>query len=397
MSRLSRPAAVALGLSFVVLLVTGGARHAIGLVMKPMVDEFGWGRGTLGWTIAIFLTVSAMAMFVSGRMADRLSPRLVLGAGIAISTVGIGLMAFIDAAWQALLLYGVVFAIGNGVAAITPVGVMITRLFPNRAGLANAFAISGMGLGQLIIISGLAVVLVGMGWRSVFFWLGLLHAVLLPILLIGAGGGGAATGVQPANAASGVSMSFGEAIRTRRFAILAAVYAVCGFQDFFVATHVVAFALDQGADTLLAGNLLAFMGLAGLVGVVVAGLWSDRSGPLAPTVACFVLRVAIFGLIALDKSVTSVALFALAFGVTYWITAPLTVVFVRDAFGMANLGALTGLITMIHHICGGLGALIGALWFDSSGSYHGAFVTNIACSLVALLLLVPLRASAARA
>ena len=47
-------------------------------------------------------------------------------------------------------------------ASLTPIGVMITRFFPGRAGLANAVAISGMALGQLVIIAALAVVLAPM-------------------------------------------------------------------------------------------------------------------------------------------------------------------------------------------------------------------------------------------
>ena len=33
---------------FLVLFVGGGARFAIGLTLKPMVDELGWARGELG-------------------------------------------------------------------------------------------------------------------------------------------------------------------------------------------------------------------------------------------------------------------------------------------------------------------------------------------------------------
>ncbi len=81
-------------------------------------------------------------------------------------------MSQMAAPWHALILYGVVFAIGNGVASLIPVGVMVTRAFPRRTGLANAVVSAGMSVGQLVVISALAAVLVAIGWRSVFFWLG---------------------------------------------------------------------------------------------------------------------------------------------------------------------------------------------------------------------------------
>ena len=57
------------------------------------------------------------------------------------------------------LLYGVIYAIGNGAASMAPVGVMVTRAFPERTGIANALAMSGMSVGQLVMIAALAAVL----------------------------------------------------------------------------------------------------------------------------------------------------------------------------------------------------------------------------------------------
>jgi hypothetical protein len=68
------------------------------------------------------------------------------------------------------------------------------------------------------------------------------------------------------------------------------------------------------------------------------------------------------------------------------------VLFAREAFGAANLGAITGLIAMLHHMAGGLGAWIGAAVFDASGGYDGAFVLMFASSALAGLLTLLLRA-----
>ena len=168
-STLRANAALVLAAGFLLLFVSGGARFAIGLTLKPMVDEFGWGRSELGGAVGLFQIVSAVCMFVSGRLADRVSLRAVLQGGIIISAIGIGLMSLLSAPWHALLLYGVVFAIGNGAVSITSVGVMVTRAFPGRAGLANGLVMSGISIGQLVIIAVLAAVLEGIGWRSVFF------------------------------------------------------------------------------------------------------------------------------------------------------------------------------------------------------------------------------------
>ena len=381
------PVALILGAGFLVLFVGGGARFAIGLTFKPMVDELGWARGDLGLAVGVYMVVSAFATFLAGRLADRLGARALLGAGTVLGGIGIGLMSLVSAPWHAMLLYGLVFAIGNGAASLTTVGVMVTRAAPQRAGLANAAAISGQSFGQLVMIAALAAVLAQIGWRSVFVWLAAAHVVLIPLFIYALPG----RAHQPAAHAPPAGDSLRSAARTRQFWLLLAIYAICGLQDFFVGTHVVAFAQDRGMDALFAGNLLALMGLTALVGVLAAGAISDRAGPLLATAVAFAARIAVFGLVAIDQSAPSVSIFALVYGATFLVTAPLTVLFVRDSFGTKHLGALTGLITMVHQVFGGIGAYGGALAFDATGSYDAAFYLVLAASAVALVLTLMLR------
>ena len=165
---------------------------------------------------------------------------------------------------------------------------------------------------------------------------------------------------------------------------------MCGFQDFLVATHMVAFALDEGVDTLLAGNMLAFMGLTGLAGVLLAGVLNDRFGPVFPTALCFALRIALCALVLFSREPAAIVTAALLFGLTFWMTAPLAVVFARESASLALLGTLIGLITMVHHVAGGVGALFGASVFDAYGSYSRAFAAMLVLSVVAFVLTLAL-------
>jgi predicted MFS family arabinose efflux permease len=385
----SSSSALLLAACFLVLFTNGGGRFAVSLMLKPIVEEFGWSRSDLSIAIAVFLVVSATTMFAAGKLVDRIGPRLVLGGGLVVSAIGIGAMSAISAPWHAIALYGVLYALGNGAASMIPVGVIVTRAFPVRTGIANAVVMSGMSVGQLVVIAALAAVLTMVRWPSVFLWLGLVYLALVPFLVAAIPTGGATAAKAASQSAKG--MNIAEAARTRQFWLLLGVYAICGLDDFFVTTHVVAFAQDRGAGSLLAGNLLALMGLTGLVGVVAAGFLSDRSGPMWPTALQFAARVASFGLIMVDQSELSVAVFALVFGATFLITAPLTVVFVQQSFGTRHLGALTGLITMVHQIFGGIGAFLGAAVFDATKRYDDAFAIMLVASALALLLTLMLK------
>ena len=364
---------VILAAGFLVLFIGGGARFAIGLTLKPIAEELGVGRTTLGLAVGAYFMVTSASMFLAGRLADAISLRLVLGAGLLISAAGMGLLCVLSEPWQVFAYFGVIFALGNGIASITPVSVMVSRAFPDRAGFANGIVSAGMSAGQLVIIGAFAVILAHSGWRAIFFWGALAHLALLPILVRAVPASAEATNAAPAKdrtlAWDGLSLR--AAARTRPFWLLLGVYALCGFDDFFVSTHVVAFAQDRGVDALLAGHLLALMGLVGFVGVIAAGAWSDKAGPVTPAVACFLVRIVAFALIVVDQSPLTIAAFALLFGLTFLMTAPLLVIFAREAFGMENLGSITGLIVMIHHMCGGLGAWIGAALFDANGTTIG--------------------------
>lgn len=379
----SSPAAwLVLVTGFLILFIGGGARFAIGLTLKPMVDELNWSRSDIGVAVGVFQVVTAFAMFWSGRLADRASLRALLGWGIVICGASIGAMSLVTQPWHALLLFGLVYAFANGLISVSPVGVMVTRAFPDRAGFANGIASAGMSVGQLVIIAILAAVLVAIGWRSVFVWVGLAHLLFLPLILYAVPGKVETARQGPGPVREG--MSLGEAMRTRQFWLLIVIYAICGLDDFFVATHVVAFAQDRGVSTFIAGNLLAFMGIAGLVGVIAAGAWGDKTGPVLGTAVSFIARIAVFLLVTIDQSPLSVAIFALVFGVTFLVTAPLTVLFIRDSFGLKNLGAIAGIIVMVHHIFGGLGAWLGAWIFDREGEYTSAFVVMFVASVIAL-------------
>ena len=387
-----------LAVCFLVLFFNGGARFAIGLLLHPMAHDLAWSRSALSFSVTVFMVLSACALPLVGRLTDRFGARAVLGLAVLVSALGLAAMSVIERPWEALIVYGVVFALGSAGTSVTPIGVLLSRWYPHRMGMANSIAISGMGVGQLLVISVLAVQLTTLGWRGSFLALGLATLVcVLPLVLVagrtappapapGRSPGGRASPLAAGTGAAREPRTLREALASKRLRLLLVIYAICGFQDFLVATHVVAFALDEGVDTLLAGNMLAFMGLTGLAGVLLAGVLNDRFGPVLPTVLCFVLRIGVSALVLASREPAFIVGAALLYGVTFWMTAPLAVVFAREVAGLALLGTVSGLITMVHHGAGGVGALAGASVFDTYGSYANAFAAMLVLSVVAVVL-----------
>ena len=106
------------------------------------------------------------------------------------------------------------------------------------------------------------------------------------------------------------------------------------------------------------------MGLMGLIGVLSSGLLADAFGAVRPTVICFFIRMFIFAFIIFDQSTSSIFIFGLLYGLTFLITAPLTVVFVGNIFGVARLGTLAGQVGVVV-------AQLESIWSKRVGSYRG--------------------------
>ena len=406
---------VILATGFTVLFFSSGARFAFGLLLKPMSEDLELSRSALSLAATCFMIVGALTMPFVGRLVDSFSVRRVVSIAVIIASAGIGLMGFAQTQWQVILLYGIIFAIGNGGSSVGPIGVMISRWFERGRGTATSAAMSGNAIGQLIIITALASALVHIGWRNACIALGVVTLLIVvplvlafarsapraPSPLMGEGQDGDENPARPepveghaeprAPSADTAALPARTIFSSRQLWILLVVYAVCGFQDFFVATHVVAFAQDKGLTAAFSGTLYAFMGLLGLFGVMSAGLLADRFSSVHPTALCFLARIVVFALIILNQSAPAIVVFALLYGFTFLITAPLTVTFAGSMFGAPRLGMMSGIINMVHHIAGGLGALIGGIVFDARGSYDAGFVLMLALAVLASVLTFTIR------
>ena len=140
---------------------------------------------------------------------------------------------------------------------------------------------------------------------------------------------------------------------------------------------------DISAST--AANMLAWFGLLSMGGILVAGPASDRIGNKIPIALSFVLRLFLFLLILKYQNLLSFYVFAIVFGFTFLVTAPLNTTLAGKLYGFRHIGLISGFITTVHHLGGGFWAYMGGLMFDRTGSYKIMFILSAVMALVALL------------
>ena len=179
-------------------------------------------------------------------------------------------------------------------------------------------------------------------------------------------------------------MGLRDAMRTSSFWLFVLFMFVCGSGDFLVTTHLIPMVTDYGIPAVTASNMLAWFGLLSLGGILAAGPASDLIGNKIPIALTFLLRVFAFLLIIAYQSMASFYVFALIFGFTFLVTAPLTPTLVGRLYGFSHVGVLSGFITTIHHLGGGFAAWGGGVLFDLTGSYQAVLIVSAVMAAVAV-------------
>ena len=95
------------GIAFVTMAIAVTARTAFSLLLPPLIAEFGWDRGLVAGAFSFGFLVSAVVSPMTGRFMDRRGPRLVIGSGVILTSIGLFLAPRIQAPWQLYATLGV--------------------------------------------------------------------------------------------------------------------------------------------------------------------------------------------------------------------------------------------------------------------------------------------------
>jgi MFS family permease len=395
-----------LAASFVILFLNAGGRMVIGVMVKPMTDEFGWSRSAVTSAIFLNLAVYALSVIVTGRLYDRYGPKWVVIGSTVLFSAGYALMATMHSLWEFLLYFGVINAAGLGGTTVAVFGSLIANWFEKRRGLAITLAFAGNCFGQFFLVPAFSDMIVGSGWRTTSLWIGIICFVanigltfgvirgnpdmfgLLPYgtsARVEGGRPGPATASSAPELSLDVDLTLSQAIRTPSLWLFTVAMFVCGAADFLVTTHLVPMVTDYGLSTATAASMLAWLGLLGLAGILLAGPASDAIGNKLPIAMTFGLRVVLFIMVLFIKGPVSFWVFSLGFGITLLVTAPLNATLIGVLYGVKNIGFISGFINTVHMLGGGLWSYLGGVIFDRTGDYDATFIFAAAMSAVALV------------
>ena len=391
-----------LAASFFLLFFQSGARFSFGIMFKPMAAELGWNRASISSVFFLNTVFFALTMSLAGKLYDRYGPRWVILVSTVLLAAGYISTSQVYSLWQFHLFYGVLTAVGIGGASVPLIAALMSKWFARRRGLTISLALSGNCLGQFVMVPIINWFVLAYGWRFSYVLLGfiILAGNILLVLTVIKGDpedmgikpygydlvDEAATPEKPNNNIPQPNdLSLMQASKTRSFWFFLLFMFICGSGDFLVAAHLVPVVTDYGVSPTAAANMMAWFGLLSMGGILIAGPASDLIGNKIPIALTFVLRLILFLMILKYPSPTTFFIFAVGFGFTLLITAPLNTTLVGRLYGFTHVGMISGFITTIHHLGGGFWAFMGGVLFDKTGSYQIIFTLSAALALIAII------------
>ena len=374
-----------------ILFLALGTRQSFGLFLDGVSSDLGWGREVFGFSMALQNLVWGLTQPLVGMIADKYGTARVLVVGAVAYAAGLAMMATSADALQFHLGAGIL--VGGALSAVafaTVLSAVGQVVAPERRGLALGMASMGGSMGQFVVVLLSHKMLGDLGWSAAFLVLAVATLFIAPLAIAFVRRPSAAAVVEETKAQS-LGEAMGEAGRHGGYWLLTAGFFVCGFHGTFIMTHLPAFVSDLGLSGWVGAVSLSLIGLFNVVGTYACGALADRYRKKYLLSLLYVLRAAIIAVFVLvPPSQTSVRVFASAMGLLWLGTVPLTTALVADIFGPRYLATLFGGVYLGHQVGAFLGAWLGGLVYDRTGSYDVVWLIAIVLGLLAAALHWPI-------
>ena len=384
-----RTPAVVLAAGCVILVISMGVRSTSGIFLQPMTMAHGWSREAYSLAIAIQNLAWGLGAPFFGAFADKYGAGRTVAFAAVLYVIGLVWMAFSPDVLQLSLSAGIITGLGiSGTSVGIILAVMARTVPPEKRSVALGVGSAASSLGQFLMLPIGQGLIDSVGWQTALLFHAAFAALIVPLA---AGVAGKASGAAIQGAQS-LGAALREATRDRSFHLLFWGYFVCGFQVVFIALHLPPYVLDKGLSAKVGVTALALVGLFNIVGSFGAG-WLGARFPkkylLSFIYAARSVVIALFLLAPL--SAVSVYVFAAVMGLLWLSTVPLTNGLVGFRYGVKFMAMLSGIVFLGHQIGSFLGAWLGGLIFDRTGSYDIAWGLMIAAGVYAAVVHLPIR------
>ncbi|HEX4985104.1 MAG TPA: MFS transporter [Burkholderiales bacterium] len=381
-----------------VLMVTMGSRQTQGLFLSPLNTSTGIGIATISFAMAIGQFVWGAVQPVAGAIADRYGPGRVLAGGVVLLALGSALTPLMTTSAGLVFSLGVLIAMGSGAGSFSVlIGSAARQLPAEKRGLAAGIINAGGSFGQFIFAPITQRLIGALGWMGAMWSIAAVAVAALPLAHAlrsrpAKAPHSAHAGAASAMADKGMRAALRDALGDRSYLLLHAGFFTCGFHIAFLVTHLPGEVQLCGQPAQVASWSLAIIGLANILGSLMAGWGTQNYRSKYILFWMYASRAAlILAYLAAPKTALTFYLFAGGLGLTWLATVPPTATIVGKLFGTRYLATLFGLTLLSHQTGAFLGAWLGGIAVVSLGNYDVMWYLDAGLAACAALVNLPIR------
>ncbi len=370
-------------------VVFGISVNTFTVYVKPIQADLGWSRGEISLAISLAAVAMGLGAPFIGRLIDRVGARLTMAAGAAV----IGVCTILLSRAQSLPYFYALFilsGIGQGAATIIPVSMVISNWFTAMRGKALGLAMTGTGLGAMVMVPVTTWIVANWGWRTSYAIMGCIILLMVPLNLLLIRTRPSDRGLQPDGGlvaseepASAQGLTVAEAVRTRTFWMIGAMMVLAGLVAMGVGVHLMPYLTDIGHTESRASLIIAVISGMTFLGKISLGFIADRWGVRPAVALAFGLILSGIALLMGAGALPVAVAFAIVYGLG--IGAPLVVnpALTAECLGLKSFGGVFGILTLLNTGGVALGAVLTGFIYDAAGSYIPALLLFVALTAVA--------------
>src|SRR5271154_7009438 len=157
--------------AFAVTFVGFGSAYTFSAFVESLQREFGASRGSVSLVFSLAGCLYFGLGVVSGPLADRFGSRRLAVAGMIVTGLGLAAASVARSLLEVYAAYGLGVGLGVGCAYVPAIGA-VQRWFVRRRGFASGLAVSGIGIGTLVMPPLASLLIAHFGWRDAWLVLG---------------------------------------------------------------------------------------------------------------------------------------------------------------------------------------------------------------------------------
>lgn len=369
----------------IIILIAMGLRQSFGLFIPSFTQNFDITRANFGLTLAIQHLLFGLAQPFIGYLSDRYGNDKVLIVGSFLYTLGLFLVTKISSAFGLHISLGLL--VGLALSATTYVvvlGAIAKVVSEKNRGAVFGIATAAGSFGMFAFIPFSHQLIEHFELNTIFYIFAII-SILIGILGFFMKSNESLELKNPNQSnEETISKALNCSKTHKGYYRLNIGFFVCGFHVAFIATHFPTYLMDKGLDAQTSMYAFSLIGLLNIFGSFMFGALGDKFSKRKLLTALYFSRSVIFLLMLLiPLTNTSAILFGALIGFVWLATVPLTSGLVAQIFGVKALATLYGIVFLSHQLGSFLGAWVGGLVYEYTGSYDSIWWSCVVLSILA--------------